>query len=169
MKEHYRMFAAYNAWANQTLYAAAGELSPEELNADRGAFFGSLFATLTHLVVTDRIWLRRMTGEGPLHTALDEKPFSTLAELSAAREAEDERILRWVDTLTDKRLANTFTYSPITKPGDITHKLGPALAHLFNHHTHHRGQCHAILTSLGKPSLSLDLIYFLRGEGKQWL
>lgn len=169
MQEHYRMFAAYNSWANRTLYAAAGELSPEELNSDRGAFFGSLFATLTHLVVTDRIWLRRMTGEGPVHTVLDEKPFATLPHLATARTAEDERIIRWVETLTNERLANTFTYSPISKPEKITHKLGPALSHMFNHQTHHRGQCHSILTSLGKPSLSLDLIYFLRSEGKQWL
>lgn len=163
------MFAAYNSWANRVLYAAAGELSPEELNSDCGAFFGSLFATMTHLVVADRIWLRRMTGEGPAHTALDEKPFAALADLSSARIVEDERIIRWVDTLTDERLDDTFTYSPISKPEKITHKLGPALTHMFNHQTHHRGQCHAILTSLGKPSLSLDLIYFLRSEGKQWL
>ena len=38
-----------------------------------------------------------------------------------------------------------------------------ALAHLFNHQTHHRGQAHAILTRLGvaEPP-SLDLIAFQR-------
>jgi uncharacterized damage-inducible protein DinB len=42
-----------------------------------------------------------------------------------------------------------------------------ALTHFFNQQTHHRGQVHAGLTGLGKPSLSLDLIYFVRSEGRQ--
>jgi uncharacterized damage-inducible protein DinB len=44
-----------------------------------------------------------------------------------------------------------------------------ALTHFFNQQTHHRGQVHAGLTGLGKPSLSLDLIYFVRSEGRQWM
>ncbi|MBO3759709.1 DinB family protein [Ciceribacter sp. L1K22] len=169
MTEHYRMFAAYNAWANGLLYTAAEGLSDGELHADKGAFFGSLFATLTHLVVTDRLWMHRFTGEGPVHRTLDEKPFADFAALSIARQAEDERIVRWADTLTPEQLSQTFTYTPVTNPTPITHKLAPAVAHFFNHQTHHRGQCHSTLTALGKPSLSLDLIYFLRSDGKEWL
>ncbi len=41
-------------------------------------------------------------------------------------------------------------------------KLSPALSHLFNHQTHHRGQAHAILTSLGKKAPELDLLYYQR-------
>lgn len=169
MLQHFQMFAAYNQWANRNLYSAARELTPDELNADRGAFFGSLFSTLTHLVVTDRIWLRRFTGAGPQHSTLDEKPFMTFAELSGARQEEDRRIIDWCDGLTKEQIGGDFTYTPITNPTPITQKLRPALAHLFNHQTHHRGQAHATLTALGKPSLSLDLIYFLRQEGQQWL
>jgi uncharacterized damage-inducible protein DinB len=42
--------------------------------------------------------------------------------------------------------------------------VAPALAHLFNHQTHHRGQAHTILTVLGKEAPTLDLIYFQRTE-----
>jgi len=89
--------------------------------------------------------------------------------LRAAREREDSRIADWVDTLDAEALAGTFTYTPVTRPGAITQPLWPALSHLFNHQTHHRGQCHMTLTSLGKPSLSLDLSYFLHSDGKRWL
>ncbi|GEO84559.1 MULTISPECIES: DinB family protein [Alphaproteobacteria] len=169
MLQNLQMLAAYNEWANHRLYAAAQQLTPEELNADRGAFFGSLFLTLTHLLVADRIWLRRFTGEGPSPCALDEKPFAALADLTAARQDEDRRIIDWCATLTEERVAAPFSYTPITNPTVIAHKLGPALVHCFNHQTHHRGQAHATLTALGKPSLTLDLIYFLRQEGQQWL
>jgi uncharacterized damage-inducible protein DinB len=46
----------------------------------------------------------------------------------------------------------------------ISQRLAPALAHFFNHQTHHRGQAHAALTALGRPSPELDLIYFQRTE-----
>lgn len=71
--------------------------------------------------------------------------------------------------LDEKALAADFTYVPVTQPIEITQPLSPALAHLFNHQSHHRGQCHMTLTALGKPSLSLDLIYFLRSEGREWM
>lgn len=72
MKAHFSMFAAYNRWAHERLYQAAGKLSDADYRADRGAFFGSLNGTLTHILVGDRIWMRRFTGEGPVHARLDE-------------------------------------------------------------------------------------------------
>jgi uncharacterized damage-inducible protein DinB len=44
----------------------------------------------------------------------------------------------------------------------VSQRLAPALSHLFNHQTHHRGQAHMILTTLGRPSVQLDLIAFQR-------
>lgn len=169
MIAHYHMFAAYNAWANTLLYDAAATLTPQALNEDRGAYFGSLFATLSHILVADRIWMHRFAGEGPSHKSLNEQPYSTLPQLTEARKAEDARIINWVSSLSPEMLDQPFTYTPITNPSQITHKLGPALSHFFNHQTHHRGQAHMTLTALGKPSLSLDLIYFLRSAGQQWL
>jgi uncharacterized damage-inducible protein DinB len=163
------MFADYNRWANGKVYAAASELTDAEYRENRGAFFGSLNATLNHILSADRIWMKRFTGSGDAPTTLDSILYEDLAGLGAAREREDSRIAEWVDTLDADALAGTFTYTPVTRPGAITQPLWPALSHLFNHQTHHRGQCHMTLTSLGKPSLSLDLSYFLHSDGKRWL
>ena len=168
MLDHFAMMADYNAWANAKLYQAASELDEADLNADRGAFFGSLFGTLSHLLVTDRIWMHRFTGEGPTHKTLTEQPYSTLAELDAARRSEDDRIIAWVQGLTSDDIERVFTYSPISVPGAISQRLAPTLSHVFNHQTHHRGQAHMTLTALGRPSLSLDLIYYLRSDGQRW-
>lgn len=167
--QNYQMLAAYNAWANKLLYAAVTELSEDELHRDTGAFFGSVFATLSHILVADRVWLKRFTGEGPKPKTLDEKPYATLPELNAARIQEDARIIDFIDSLTPDQLEASFSYTPVTSPELVSHKLWPALTHFFNHQTHHRGQIHAGLTGMGKSSLSLDLIYFVRSEGKQWL
>jgi uncharacterized damage-inducible protein DinB len=167
LKQHFSMFAAYNAWANERLYEAARSVSPELYHTDQGAFFGSLSGTLNHLVVTDRIWMRRFTGSGPLHTALNETVADELDTLTPLRQAEDTRIIAFVDGLTEADIAGKFTYRPITSPTEITQPLGPALAHLFNHQTHHRGQATAILTRIaGRDACaSLDLILFQRQSG----
>ena len=165
MLDHYRMFAAYNAWANRALYDAVGKLDDEAYRRNLGAFFGSLHGTLNHLLAADRIWLKRFTGAGEAPTSLDAILHEDFAGLDAARAAEDARLIAFIDTLTEERIAGDFTYTPVTNPNPVTHPLGPALTHVFNHQTHHRGQCHAMLTALGGPSLSLDLIYFVRTDG----
>lgn len=169
MKRHFEMMAAYNRWANGRVYSAASELNDEEFNRDTGAFFRSAMGTLNHILVADRIWLKRFTGEGEAPSALDTILFPALGALKVAREAEDKRIVAWVGGLTEKALAGRFTYMTVTDMRTVSQRLAPALAHLFNHQTHHRGQAHTILTALGKPSLQLDLIYFQRTEeGRQF-
>ena len=169
MRRHFQMFADYNRWANDRTYQACAELTDDEYRSDTGAFFGSAHRTLNHLLTADRIWLRRMTGAGDAPDALDAVLFEEFAELRAARAAEDRRIIDFVETLDGQRIAGAFTYTPITNPKPITQPLGPVLSHVFNHQTHHRGQVHMILTSLGKPSLALDLVYFLRSDGQRWM
>ena len=164
MKQHFQMFAAYNSWANQRVYDAAAELREDEFLCDAGAFFKSMMGTLNHVLAADRIWMKRFTGDGDAPASLDEILFHDLPSLRAAREAEDRRIVRWIGGLGDKALTGRFTYMTVTDMRTISQRLIPSLAHFFNHQTHHRGQAHTILTSLGRPSLSLDLIYFQRTE-----
>ena len=142
-------------------------LPDADYRADRGAFFGSLHGTLNHLLVADRIWMRRFTGTGPVQTRLDEILFDELSALEGARQEEDERIVAYVDLLTEAKLAETFTYRTIVNPLDISQPLAPALAHFFNHQTHHRGQAHALVTmAAGNAATpSLDLILFQRETG----
>jgi uncharacterized damage-inducible protein DinB len=167
MKQHFSMFAGYNRWANERLYEAAAKLPDADYRADRGAFFGSLHRTLNHLVVTDRIWMRRFTGTGPIHTRLDEIPFDNLADLGGARAEEDERIIGYIESLSEADLSATFTYQRASAATVFTQPLAPALAHLFNHQTHHRGQAHALLTISGghDAAPSLDLVAFQRETG----
>lgn len=164
MKEHFEMFAAYNRWANGVLYAAARELREDELNRNQGAFFGSLIGTLNHLLAADRIWMKRFIGSGDAPNALNAILHADLGSLEAARQTEDNRIVEWIGGLTEETLAAKFSYKSITNPAAVTQRLGTALSHFFNHQTHHRGQCHAILTSLGQPSLTLDLVWFQRTQ-----
>ena len=162
MKSHYAMFAGYNAWANSRLYDAAGELSDADYRADHGVFFRSMHGTLNHLLVTDLIWMGRFTGESGAPESLDAILHANLAALRAAREAQDRRIVAYVDGLDDARLAGAIRYRRVSTPEEFVQPLSPALDHWFNHQTHHRGQAHAILTGLTGRAPELDLLYFQR-------
>ncbi|MDQ2704785.1 MAG: DinB family protein [Pseudomonadota bacterium] len=164
MKQHFMMFAAYNAWANGRIYEAASELGKEEFGRDAGAFFKSMRGTLNHLLVTDRIWMKRFTGEGAAPASLDTILYVDFAKLRKARQVEDKRIVDWIGSLGEKAFAGRFTYMTVTDMRTVSQRLAPALSHLFNHQTHHRGQAHTILTVLGRPAPSLDLIQFQRTE-----
>ena len=166
MKDHYTTFAGYNAWANNRLYDAAAQLSDDEYRADKGAFFKSMHGTLNHLLATDRIWMKRFTGEGEAPDRLDAILFDTLDQLRAAREAEDRRIIDFVDRLDDARIAGTIKYRRVSTPEVFEQPLGPALAHWFNHQTHHRGQVHALLTGLAGQAPELDLLIYQRLSAK---
>ncbi|WP_137153979.1 DinB family protein [Rhizobium sp. FKL33] len=169
MIETFRMFAAYNRWANTLLYDTAATLSEEERRAATGAFFGSLHATLNHILAADRIWQNRFTGKGEAPSRLDAILYDDFAALRQARSAEDERIISLIDSLSETDIAGRFTYTPVSSTETVTQRLSGALSHMFNHQTHHRGQCHMMLTSMGKPSLALDLVYFIRSDGKEWM
>ena len=163
MRELFHLLARYNAWANERLYGCAFSLPTEDYFADRGAFFGSLHGTLSHILVVDRIWMRRFTGGGPTYTALDARPCDDLASLWAARQQEDARILAHVSRLDETALAGDFSFRTLVNPADVTESLSAALLHFFNHQTHHRGQAHALLTQAGQDVPSLDLLMFRRG------
>ena len=167
MKSRYTMFAAYNAWANERLYDAAARLSDADYRADRGAFFKSVHGTLNHLLLADRIWMRRFTGSGEHPARLDAILYDAFAELRAARRAEDARITDWIASLSDAAIAGTLRYRTIVNPTTIEQALAPALDHFFNHQTHHRGQAHCLLTGIigNDATPSLDLIVFQRATG----
>jgi uncharacterized damage-inducible protein DinB len=168
MISHYQMFAGYNAWCNERLYDAAATLSDADYRADRGAFFKSLHGTLNHLLVGDRIWMTRFTGKGELPKSLNTILYDDLAALRAARRAEDVSISGYLKGLSEDDLKGTIRYRTFMNPATIEQQIAPALDHFFNHQTHHRGQAHALLSSIigNEATPSFDLIIYQRETGQ---
>lgn len=163
MQSQFRQLAAYNRWANARLYAAALALPDESYRRAVGVFFASLHGTLNHLLLADRIWLKRLTGEGEHPNRLDAILFEDRVALARARQAEDERIIRVVDGYDEAAFAASIAYRT-TSGQSHEQTRADILTHLFNHQTHHRGQCHACLSILtGSEPPPLDLLLFQRG------
>ena len=161
--DQFRQLAAYNRWANARLYAAALALSEQAYRLHIGVSFGSLHGTLNHLLLTDRLWLKRLTGEGDHPNHLDAILYEDRAELTRAHIAEDDRLIAIVEKYDEKALASLHSYKT-TSGMPQSQILSEILLHLFNHQTHYRGQAHACLSIMtgGEPP-SLDLLVFQRG------
>src|SRR6476660_1901029 len=97
----FRQLAAFNRWANSRLYAAALDLSEQAYRLHIGVFFGSLHGTLNHLLLTDRLWLKRLTGEGEHPNELNAIIYESRADLARARIAEDHRLIAVISKYDD--------------------------------------------------------------------
>jgi uncharacterized damage-inducible protein DinB len=164
MKTHFVMMAEYNAWANARLLRTAGSLHDDLYRKDVGAYFKSLHGTLNHLLTADRIWMHRLTGAGEHPRKLNAIVADDLPALRAARDAEDERIRKFVADLAEPDFEQLCDYRTLNGTPQRQRRRD-ILAHLFNHQTHHRGQAHTILTLLGvaEPE-SLDLLIMQREQ-----
>jgi uncharacterized damage-inducible protein DinB len=157
---YYSTFARYNAWANARLYGACAKLSEADYLKPRASFFGSIHATLNHLMVADRIWLGRIESR-PEKLALNQILYGDFTALQVARVAEDDRLIRVVDNIDPARLDQPLDYLN-TRGERFRTPLRIVLGHLFNHQTHHRGQAHGLLSQTPVPPPELDLISFVR-------
>jgi uncharacterized damage-inducible protein DinB len=89
------------------------------------------------------------------------KLYDNFEELCHERARTDREIEDFVAALSPERLAEDFTYQ--TYAGTtFTHSLGPALVHLFNHQTHHRGQLTTLLNQRGIDSGVTDAMIYYR-------
>jgi uncharacterized damage-inducible protein DinB len=132
MKPHFLMMARYNAWANVRLYKMAGALPEELYRREVRVYFKSLHGTLNHLLVTDRIWMRRITGEGSHPNKLNAIAFDDFASLQAARTSEDLRIVNYIEHLQEADIEKELDYSTLNGTPQRQH-IREILAHLFNH------------------------------------
>jgi uncharacterized damage-inducible protein DinB len=161
--DNFRQLADYNHWANKRIYAAALDMPEQQYRHPTGVFFGSLHGTLNHLLATDRIWLRRLTGQGEAPDRLNAILFESRQELAGARMAEDRRLQRLVNGYSEADLDRQVAYHT-TSGAAQQQVLNDILLHLFNHQTHHRGHAHACCSILtGKEPPPLDLLMFQRG------
>jgi len=164
--EHARTMARYNRWMNRKLYECSAQLSDGERKQDRGAFFKSIHGTLNHLLVGDSVWMGRFQGPVFVPSSLAQELHADFGELRRAREAMDQRILDWVANLTDAVLASELQYTSIVNPQPRRMPMGLAVAHFFNHQTHHRGQVTTLLSQCGIDPGVTDLMWMAQEEGK---
>jgi uncharacterized damage-inducible protein DinB len=123
-----------------------------------------MHGTLNHLLLTDRLWLGRLTGKGSHPNGLDAIIHEGRRDLATARADEDDRIIGYLAGLDEAALQEKHPYQNSSGKA-FADRRSDILAHLFNHQTHHRGQAHAILSICGRQAPPLDPLARKRGLG----
>jgi uncharacterized damage-inducible protein DinB len=151
--------ARYNRWQNENLYSVADTLSDAERQRPRDAFFGSIHATLNHLLWADRIWMSRLAGtprpEGGIPQSVS--TYADWNDLKHERAAFDAVMLDWADRLEPAALEGELTWFSGAIKAELRQPRWLLVTHMFNHQTHHRGQVHCLLTQAGGKPGDTDL------------
>ena len=157
--DYVRLMARYNAWQNRSLYEAAATLSDAARRQDRGAFFGSIHGTLTHVLWGDRMWMSRFAGtERPTETiATSPTMIPDWDALRVARVEFDKVIEDWAASVGEDWLQGELTWFSGAVNREVSKPTTFLVMHFFNHQTHHRGQAHAMLTAAGARPGDTDL------------
>jgi uncharacterized damage-inducible protein DinB len=158
-KSYAHLMSRYNEWQNANLYGAADKLSDDERRRERGAFFGSIHATLDHLLWGDQIWMSRFAAtpkpEGGIKGSVSRHP--VWEDLKRERAAFDRVIIDWAANLDPNWLEGDLTYFSGAAGREIKAAKWLLVTHMFNHQTHHRGQVHCMLTQSGAKPGDTDL------------
>ena len=158
--EDIRPLFDYNHWANQRALEAAAQLSDEQFVKPLGSSFSSVRDTLVHICAAEWIWLERFHGNSP-STFRDDSAVQTLAALRELWRPQAERLLSFVDGVTQSDLDRDFEYKTLNF-GVYKNPLWQSLQHLANHGTYHRGQIATLLRQLGAKPILTDLMHFYR-------
>ncbi len=157
---HVRLMARYNAWQNRNLFDAAATLTDDERRRERGAFFGSIHATLSHILWGDQMWLHRLAGMArPTGNGIPEsvRQWPQWQNLREERSRFDEAIITWSRTLDTPALEGDLLWYSAAAQREFRKPRWLLVTHMFNHQTHHRGQVHSLLTQAGAKPGDTDL------------
>ena len=168
--DYFRLFLDYNRWANHLVVDRAAAVQESDYFATAaGLSFGSLHATLVHILVAEVVWLARWEGGSPPERLKDARKADRLAEteittfeaLTELWRLEEARQRRFFSALTDEAASRTIAYkNQYDEPNE--QPLSQLIAHLVNHGTQFRAEAAVRLTQLGLSPGDLDLIIFLR-------
>jgi len=154
--------ARYNAWQNRQIIDIVKVMDEADLRGDQGAFFGSILATLSHILWGDTLWMSRWCSDivAPQRNFEDWADYTgTLGNWEAQRFAMDGRIRIWAETLSNLDLTGELVWTYTATGQEMRQPMGMCIAHMFNHQTHHRGQVHAMLTAQGRTAPTTDIVF----------
>ena len=143
----------HNAWATDEVLRVCRALSEQELSRTTPGTYGSIFATLRHLISSEANYYARLAGEEPSWDRQADDP-SDLAGLAARAAELAERWRRFLATPFDAE--RTFAISWEAGPvRDVP--AGVVLAQVLHHGDEHRTQICTVLTTIGIPTPELGV------------
>lgn len=159
----YHLLVRHETWATDRLLAFCEGLTPEQLRYSVPGTYGTIEATLRHLVSAKERYHRTLAGQLPHGGAIDDDSATVdLAQLRRVSLELGDALLEVADmdperVLERRRRDGTLLYA----------KAGTLLAQLIHHGNDHRTQVETTLSAhgvtAGRPDL--DVWSFVAAEG----
>jgi uncharacterized damage-inducible protein DinB len=154
----------YHSYATKKLLDAVDKLTDEQLSQEISLSHGTLRRLLQHMLGAETFYLAVCQGH-----SLDFDPtrFSTLEDMRAYWDGLEHRIGRYIEAAEDNELGSMREFR---LRGD-TYQLPvwKLLIQAFTHAIHHRGEISIILSQLGQPLPTIDIIqHFIEQSSQKW-
>jgi uncharacterized damage-inducible protein DinB len=155
---------AYNTWANQRVLQLCQGLDASQLDQPKPMGFGTLRATLFHILTADTIWLERWQGVAWRPFPTDPQGMS-VAEIAAALQLVSRQRAGLIEAERDSQWNRMVDYRD-SKQISYHHCLRDLLLHVFHHGVHHRSQVLNYLKQFGcSAGVGIDYIFYRVAEG----
>jgi uncharacterized damage-inducible protein DinB len=151
----------YHDWANHQILDVARGLDQAQLQANLGGSFNSLMKTLSHILLVEMLFVKRLQK-----LPVDEvRAFETIEEIANAwRQVETERSLI-LEQMEEDDLRETIHYVD-TRGRSVSLVLWQLLFQCVNHSTFHRGQVVEKLRQIETTPPTTDYVLYCRGLEK---
>ncbi len=143
----------HNAWATREVLHVCQPLTDAQLETTVAGTYGSIIATLTHLVASEGGYCRRLTGDEPSwYSHRDDAP-----DVATLMERADDLAGRWESFLGTPFDAERLFIITWHDGIDRDVPAGIVLAQVLHHGNEHRTQICTTLSSIGVETPGLGL------------
>lgn len=154
----------YNTYANRLVLETVAQLTDEQFTRPASPSHESVRTLLIHIAGAETFFLKQSQGQ-PLPPQPAEVP--TLAQIRVYMEQLGQEQEEFVRSLAENDLKRVVEY----QIGGHSFRLAvwQMLTQAFVHSTHHRGELSIVLSGLGHPLPTLDIIIpFVTQGGQEW-
>lgn len=143
-------FIRYNNWANAQVFAACLALSESQLAAKAPGAYGSIHATIGHIVSAEQDYIRRLVGSTP-QPPFDWETEPDVADIVAFSSLVADALLDAVQRVPPEHIVHEEWDG-----NTIEYKSSLLFLQIIDHGIEHRTNITTILSGLGLPELEVD-------------
>jgi len=164
-RDHFVDLARYHAWANEVLFTELDKLSDAQRRQDHGLFFRSIHHTVDHLLLVNRVWMGRLTGQ-PVVPDFRTIQIEDWEALKQGLRESLTGMAQWLSQQDEGWFGKDVTFT--ASNGKLNSLPAAAVqTHMLTHFNHHRGQVSTAITQLDGIAPEMDYLYYLRSKTAQ--
>ena len=159
LQEYFKRQFEYVAWADALCVDAAASVPADKFDEHFGFSFGSVHATIVHMLAAQDIWINRLTnGTDKPFLSADDVP--TIIDLRHRWMVLHSQWRLFLGQQTEASLEGQITFA--RRGQQISIPIRAVVAHTLDHATHHRGQLNSLVKLAGgKPAECGEMLWSL--------